>query len=237
MPQFSSQASLFPNGVNNCDPYQTMAASGIPDPTFADVWVDDFNIYTAANYTVTVVGTGAATLVPSAVTYGAGGYEVLTTSAGATDAVYQQLASAPFLLNTSSNLGLHQLFFKAKFVLSDATNCDFYCGLMAVSTTPLSGTVDGVYIQKLTTQTNFTLQIVSGGVVLASVPLPTPCVAANATLCELGIMVDWNQNVAAFWNPTTGNQPRANPASAAGALMAVLLLTFLHSELSCPLPQ
>ena len=217
MPQFSTLSSSFPNGVNNCDPYQTMAQAGTPDPTFAAVWADDFLNYTAANYTNTVVGTGAASQVASAATYGAGGYEVLTTSAGATDAVYQQLATAPFLLNTSSNLGVHALFFKAKFQLSDATNCDFYCGLMAVSTTPLSGTVDGVYIQKLTGQTGFTLQVVSGGVVLQSVPLPALCVAAAATPIELGIMVDWQQNVAAFWNPTTGNQPRANPAAPAGA--------------------
>jgi hypothetical protein len=216
MPQFAALASSFPNGVNNCDTWQTMAQSGILDPTFADVWCDDFNTYIAANYTVTTVGTGTVTAVASAVTYGPGGQEILTTSAGIADALYQQLVNATYLLNGSTPASPHQLFFKAKFLLTDALNCNFYCGLMAISATPLSGTVDGVYIVKVSGQYNFTLQVVSGGVVLASVPLPTACVAANNTFCELGIYVDLNQNVAAFWNPTTGNQPRPSAYQASG---------------------
>lgn len=191
--QFDSLTTRMPNGLTNADPWQTMAAAGYPDPTFAHVYANDFDDYTAAQWTATLVGTGTQALAA-----GDGGNLLITNTTGAADATYMQKTPATFTMTLGK-----QMFFKFAGTLS-AVNLDvFFCGFSQSGATTQASITDGIYIVKATAQAGLVLNIVSNSVT-TSFPLPSSCVLTAGTYFELGIMVDVLGNVAAFWNPTTG---------------------------------
>ena len=51
-----------PNGATNAAPWQTMAAAGLLDPTWAHLYSNDFDTYAAGDWTATVVGSGTQAL-------------------------------------------------------------------------------------------------------------------------------------------------------------------------------
>jgi hypothetical protein len=181
-----------PNGVTNAALYQTMGQAGIPDPSWAHVYHNDFDTYAAADWTVTKVGTGTVAL--AAVD---GGQLLLTTTAGATDAVYNQLTAASFKAVAGKDI-----WFKLNGILSEVVNSVVYGGLIATGATPLT-TTDGIYISKPTGSGALQLNCVVGGVATVAA-FPTPCVVANNVPFEIGFHVDSNGAVEAFYNPSTG---------------------------------
>ncbi len=193
MTQFASQTTAFPNGVSNCDPWQAMSQSGVPDPSFSQLYHNEFNTYTAADWTVSNVGVTPTNALVAEV----GGVLLNTTTAGATDSTYLQLTTAGFQLI----VGTHH-FFKCRLKLSDATNSAAYAGLIMTSATPLSAN-DGLFFYKATGQKAWILRSIVGGVA-TDLALPAIAVAANATYQELSFHVDPQGNVEAFFNPTTG---------------------------------
>lgn len=205
MPIAKSLTTPFPNGVTNAKLEGTLASAGFPDPTYANVDVDDFNRFLASDWTITKVGTGTAALAA-----GAGGDLLLTTTAGATDSVLFQRAVATQTLAAGK-----QAFFKISFQLSDATNCAVVVGLINTTTTPLAPT-DGVYLYKATGQTAWVLTSMVGSVATTAA-LPASLVSANNTQLELGIVVDWLGNVLAYFNPLTGTQVILNAITATQA--------------------
>ena len=205
-----SLTTAMPNGVTNAAAYQTMANAGIPDPSWAHVYHNDFDTYAAGDWTVTKVGTGTAAL-----TAADGGQLLLTTTAGASDAVYNQLTVAGFKAVTGKDI-----FFKVKGQLSDVTNCVAYAGLIATTTTPLT-LGDGIYIQKPTGAATMQLVCSIGGVATTT-NFPASCTLTAATDFELGIHVDYLGNVEAFWNPTTGaDWQQLDPMSSSAGAMPV----------------
>ena len=198
-----------PNGLTNADKTQTMGNAGIPDPSWAHVYHNDFDTYAAGDWTATVTGSGTQALTPAD-----GGQLLLTTTTGAADAVYMQLKAAGFALAANKDT-----FFKFSGTLSDVVNDVFYCGLMNTTTTPNSPT-DGVYIVKATGVA--TLSIVSVvSSVSTTVAFPSNLVLANATAFEVGFHVDYLGNVEAFFNPGTGAQfGQLSPVSSSAGAQA-----------------
>lgn len=191
----TSPVTRMPKGVTNAAPWQTLAHFGAPDPTWVYKNFDEFNRYAAADWTVTVTGTGTV-----AATAFAGGAIALTNSAGIADAIYMQHPVATHQLIAGKD---H--FFKFRGQLSDVTNCVMQVGLIATSTTPLTA-ADGIYFLKATGQANLTLVSVIGGV-STSVALPSSEALVNATPFELGFHVTPQGDIEAFFNPTTGDNP------------------------------
>lgn len=197
-----------PNGLTNAAPWQTMADAGIPDPTWAYVDADDFASFAAGDYTATAVGTSAITQ-----TAADGGAILLSTSAGIADALYVQRVVASHKLTAGKDT-----FFKFRGTLSDATASVFHCGLIATSATPLAA-ADGVYIVKATAQAALSLVSKIGGV-STTVAFPATELLVAATAFELGIHIDSAGNVEAFFNPTTGSNPRNGTTGAVARLTA-----------------
>lgn len=187
-----SLTTSMPNGVTNAGAGQTMAAAGIPDPSWAHVYHNDFDTYVAGDWTVTKVGTGTAAL--AAVD---GGQLLLTTTSGAADAVYNQLTIAGFKAVAGKDI-----WYKFKGILSEVVNSVLYAGLISTTATPLT-LGDGIYITKPTGAATLQLNCVIGGVATV-VAFPTACAIVAAQDFELGIHVDYAGNVEAFFNPTTG---------------------------------
>lgn len=206
-----SLTTAMPNGLTNAAAWQTMAAAGLPDPSWAHVYHNDFDTYLASDWTTTVVGSGTVTLGTTD-----GGSIVLITSAGAADSVLMQLKSASF----QAVLG-KDVFFKLQgTVFVDATNDTIHAGLIATSTTPLAA-ADGVFLVKAAGAATWQLNAVIGGVTTSAIlPVAIPLVAG--TSFEVGIHIDYLGNIEAFLNPTTGAawQQLSGTSSAANASLS-----------------
>lgn len=127
----------YPFGVSTAKKTWAMADLGIPDPTSYHVFLDDFDRYVAAHWTVTEVGTGSRAL-----TAGDGGLLLLTCAAADDNSEFLQNTVASFLPTPGK-----KLFFKARLKVSDATQSDVQIGLVITDTTPLDAT-DGIYFMK-----------------------------------------------------------------------------------------
>lgn len=213
MPQPNSLTTRIPNGVTNCDPWQAMAQSGIPDPSFSQLFHEEFNIWRAGDWTTTLTGTGT-----TAATAGQGGWVLDTTTAATLDANFHQLPTAGFQLISGTN---H--FFKCRLQVSDATNTTVYAGLISTSTTPLTAN-DGLYFLKANAQTGWVLRHRIGGV-NTDTALPALDVAAANTFMELSFHVDQYGAVEVFFNPTTGVFTMANATTGRGRVALLPMQT------------
>ena len=199
----ASQTTRMPNGVTNAAPWQTLAAAGFEDPSWAYQDFNDFDHYTAGEWTITNTGTGA----PAALAYQNGAITI-PTSIGAADATYMQRPVASHKLALGDDY-----FFKFGGLLSEVTNCVFHCGLIATSATPVAA-ADGIFFVKATGQAGLVLNSVIGGVT-TSVALPAWANLVAATYFELGFHVTQGGDIEVFCNPTTGSNP-VNPANGHG---------------------
>lgn len=133
----SQPPGVFTSGLSTDSPFQPLHDCGMSNPFFYHEFEDDFSPYTAANYTVTTTGTGAAV----AGTPGDGGLVLFT--AGSTAGVASlQLANACFTVNSQPK----KVFFETRLQLQTpgTAGLTVVAGLIQTTTTP--GTVaDGVW--------------------------------------------------------------------------------------------
>ena len=227
MSNFSTLTTSFGNGLTNADPWQTMGTAGTPDPTWSQMFVDDFNDYIAARYSLTGVGTPAAALVS---TQGPGGILQLSTSAATNDTSVLQLAVAPVLVN-GSQLG-KPFFWKARISLGSGAVSTVAAGMMSTNANPVLNNVDGMYFLKASGGQTWTFQVVVGGVTV-STPIPTSLVSVDVTYVELGFALDYQGNIAIFFNPTTGNvSPAVQNGAPRGRVAAVYSPTLPAGQLN-----
>ncbi|API52858.1 hypothetical protein BMW22_15645 [Rhizobium leguminosarum] len=127
----------FPGGVTNVAEYETLGSFIAPDPSQAHVYFNDFDIYTATDWTVTETQAGAT----QAITAGDGGLLALTNSAANADINAIALANLTFNLT-----GANAFWLKARLKVDDITNSDILFGLMDTMTA--FNPANGVYIFK-----------------------------------------------------------------------------------------
>jgi hypothetical protein len=114
------------------------AELGQPAATLYHTYFEDFDYYTAADWTVTETQAGAT----QALTDGDGGLLLITNTAADNDLVSLQKVGESFRFASGK-----PLFFEARFKVSDATQSDVVIGLQITDTTPLDVT-DGVFFIK-----------------------------------------------------------------------------------------
>jgi hypothetical protein len=131
----------FRNGVSNQVAGNPLYDFPYLDPFKYVTYANDFFTYHADEWTITTTeaGTGSAT---EALASGSGGLLLVTNAAGDDDLDFLQLKGEAFKYDASKNM-----FFKARFKVSDATQSDFVMGLGITDTTPLD-TTDGFYFIK-----------------------------------------------------------------------------------------
>lgn len=127
----------FPNGLTTASPSAPMGDFILPDMTSAHVYMEDFDYYTAADWTVTEVG-----VATQALTDADGGRLLVTNAAADDDSSFNQKVGESFLFASGK-----KLWFDCKFQVSDATDSDVVIGLQITDTTPLAVT-DGVFFIK-----------------------------------------------------------------------------------------
>jgi hypothetical protein len=128
----------FPFGLTNVSEVNLFADMVQPDPTLFHQYFDDFDTYTAGDWTVTETDSGAT----QALTAGDGGLLLITNTAADNDLVALQKNPAAWTFTAGK-----KAFFRCRFKVSDATQSDLVFGLQVVDTTPLDVT-DGVYFLK-----------------------------------------------------------------------------------------
>jgi len=137
----SLAVTRFPGGVTN-RPENDIWGGSIPllDPTVFHSYFEDFDYYTAANWTVT--STGAAT---QALASGNNGLILLTNTAADDDITQIQKVGASFVPVVGK-----KFFLRAIFQLSDVVQSDFAIGIQLpnVSGTDLAVALDGIFFLK-----------------------------------------------------------------------------------------
>ena len=166
----------FQNGVTNRSVGSIFASMKQMDPTIFHTYFEDFDYYTAANWTVTEVG--VATQVLSDFD---GGALLISTAALDNDSSFQQKVGESFQLA----LG-RKLFFKCRFQVSDAVESDVVIGLQVTDTTPLSVT-DGIFFLKSDGLATIDLQAKKDNIAVVSSAIAT---VVNNTPIELSFFWD-----------------------------------------------
>ena len=145
----------FIDGVTNVAASTTLGTYIQTDPTSCHTWFDDFDDYVAAEWTITETGTGTR-----AVGNLDGGILVITNGASDDDANFLQRSGSTnaATVETWKFVAGKELWLKARFKISDATESDFVLGLQITNTTPLAVT-DGVYFLKADGSTTLNLLV------------------------------------------------------------------------------
>lgn len=143
----SGVPTLFSGGVTNAKPASFGAL--IPElfPPQYYSWFTDFDTYKAGaglDWLATVVGT-----TPTAVVDDTIGGQLLITNAATDDSSYsaQWLGGQASVTETFQFVPRKELWFAARFQISDAVQSDLMLGLAITDTTPLDAT-DGVFFLK-----------------------------------------------------------------------------------------
>lgn len=131
----------FPNGLTTAAKVSTLGEFVALDPTKAHIYFEDFDYFTAADWTITTTEAGAGSAT-EALTDADGGVLLVTNAAGDNDNDFFNKVGESFLMAAGK-----KAWFKARFKVSDATQSDFVMGLQITDTSPLDVT-DGIFFQK-----------------------------------------------------------------------------------------
>lgn len=127
----------YTSGVTTAKSIENLGQFILLDMTKAHVYFNDFDTYTAADWTVTEVGVATQALAD-----GDGGLLLVTNAAADDNSSFNQKVGESFLMETGK-----KAWFKAKFQVNDATQSDVVIGLQITDTTPLDVT-DGIFFLK-----------------------------------------------------------------------------------------
>lgn len=201
-----SDIARFPSGVNNMPENSGLADLKWPNPLLYNLMYDDFNAFTATDWTL--VGAGAAAFQPNA----DGGVVSLATSA--TINTEQSMAfGAPTLTITPSIT--KDLVMSARVQLDDVINGGIFFGLGSADGDPLTTPPnDGMYFRKLTGVDigQFTVRVGGTNIFNVDFQLPLSGTWYELTMAysaEDGVMRAYAGNTAArvATNPTAGQLP------------------------------
>ena len=188
----------FPNGVTNVGEQSLFAELGQPAATIFHTYFEDFDYYTAGDWTVTETDAGAT----QALTDGDGGLLLITNTAADNDLVSLQKKGESFRFESGK-----ALFFEARFKVSDATQSDVVIGLQITDTTPLDVT-DGVFFIKADGAATVDFRVEKNNTATTASSIAT---MANDTYIRLGFYYDGSSAVQYFVNGTyTGSSVTTN---------------------------
>ena len=163
----------FTKGVNNITAQNILGQMIQLDPTQMHTYFNDFDTYTAGDFTVTETQAGATQALANV----DGGVLLLTNSAADNDLNALQKVGESFKFEAGK-----KLFFKSRFAVSDATQSDFVIGLQITDSTPLAVT-DGVYFRKHDGDANLDFVVIKDSTASTATAIAT---VANNTYLTVG---------------------------------------------------
>lgn len=167
----------FPNGLTTTTKTSPLGEFILPDMTKAHVYWEDFDYYTAADWTVTEVGVALQVLD------NIDGGNLLITNAGSDDnSSFLQKVGESFLFQTGK-----KLWFDCLIETNDAIQSDIVIGLQITDTTPLAVT-DGVYFIKSDGAATFDFVVVKDSTSTITSAVST---LSSATFKKLSFFLRW----------------------------------------------
>lgn len=211
MPLIDNSVTRFQGGLTNVDVGSIFNSLRQPDPTLYNFLLDDFAVFTAAQWSTGGVGTPTR-----AAQAGLGGLVRLGNSAADNDNSWMQTANPTFQITAGK-----KLFFSARVTPSDATQSDFVAGLqIAVASNNFLTPVNGIFFVK--DDDAATIEFVSRA---ASVETTSGAIATavDATALYLQFFYDGQSDLWAAVNGTvlTRITPAALPSVLIGATFGV----------------
>lgn len=202
----------FPNGLTNYFDNSGFNNLQVPDPSIYHWFLEDFDQYTAAQWTTGGVGTPVA----PALIAGDGGRISLANSAANNDNNWLQQAQPAWTISPG-----RKLFFRARAKLNASTFGSVALGLqVAVAANNFLTPANGVFLRK--SGSNAGMEIVSrvGGVETASVPVGD---YSGGVVVDVFFVYDGQGNVIAGANnsPLVSITPAAFTGAALGIVMGV----------------
>lgn len=176
----------FPNGLTTAKSTQNLGDFILPDMTKAHVYFNDFDTYTAADWTVTEVGVATQALAD-----GDGGLLLVTNAAADDDSSFNQKVGESFTFETGK-----KAWFKCRFQVNDATQSDVVIGLQITDTTPLDVT-DGIFFLKADGVATVDLLVEKGNTATTTAAVAT---LVDDTDIELGFFWDGVDKIVIFVN-------------------------------------
>jgi len=203
-------ATNFPDGVTNAatpGPLQTFIDM---DPSAVHQYFNDFDVYTAGDFTVSATGSPTNSIVA-----GNGGILSMVNTAGNADLDALQLKAATFNLVAGK-----QLWMKARFNISNATLSALLIGLIQTTATPLT-VVDGVYFRKDSASAVLTAKATKASTTSSSNVLTM----VAATYVEVGLHYDGSDTIIVYsGSAIVARLPITNlPLAATGLNMTIAL--------------
>ena len=176
----------FDTGVTNSKASSVMGDLIHLDPTKSHIYMNDFDHFTAGDWTFTKTGAGTTALTDID-----GGALLVTNAAADDDAVFGQKVGESFKFASNK-----KLFFKTRVKVSDATQSDFVFGLQITDTTPLAVT-DGVYFLKADGAATVDFKVMKNSTATTSSAVAT---LVNDTFIELGFVYNGVDKIKIFVN-------------------------------------
>lgn len=184
-----------PSGQTNAQLNTVLSTYGANDPTVFHQYFNDFDTYTAGDWTNTATGS-----VTNSIVAGDGGILSLANSAANNDLDSLQLTAATFQVVQGQ-----QAWFKARFNVSNATNAALIVGLIQTTTTPLTVT-NGIYFRKSAASTTLNM-ITTATSTSTTVAAGT---MANTTYVSVGWWYDGISGIRGFLNGNPIGMSTAN---------------------------
>jgi hypothetical protein len=130
----------FPSGISTVAKGKPLGMYGAPDPTQFHTYFNDFDVYTAGDWTVTATSVGAGTSTP-AIADADGGILRITTAANENDGLFLEGQGESWLIESGK-----KSWIKARFSVGDAIQSDLIIGLHSTDTTPLDATLRMAFV-------------------------------------------------------------------------------------------
>lgn len=154
--------TVYPNGVTNAPVGTALQTYPADDPTVLHTYFNDFDVYTAGDWTNTATGS-----VTNAIAAGDGGWLSLANSAANADLNSLQLKVATFAITPGK-----EAWCKVRFKTSNATNAALIIGLIQTTTTPLTVT-NGIYFSKAAASTSLLVKAAASSAITTSSSIGT----------------------------------------------------------------
>lgn len=143
-------------GMNDALPGTLLYNLAMVNPATYITYFNDFLTFNTSDWTITTTEAGAGDAT-EALTDGSGGLLLITNDAADNDADFFQKVGECFRWSSSKDM-----FFMARFKVSDATQSDWVMGLQITDTSPLDVT-DGLFFSKADGTTAITFEVEKNG--------------------------------------------------------------------------
>lgn len=179
----NNNVTRFNNGINNLDVGSIFNSLLMPDPSKYHTYLEDFDTYTAADWTVTETQAGAT----QALANGDGGLILLTNTAADNDINQIQKVGQSFTFTAGK-----PFFFRSILQVNDATQSDVVVGLQVanVDASDLTTVTDGMFFYKADGATSWSVYLRKNTTTGATTAVVTGAVMADATNITLEAFYD-----------------------------------------------